>query len=254
VGLRQAQVIDVELTVIASIPHQQVEHARRCIASLDRFVARPLIGARLTLRREGGSAAHPLFAADADVLFDGRVLAAHATGPTAAQAASLVADTLLRRVRRIVGARVALRNELRDLPAGPAPRAGKPPEERAIVQRRTYADRPEPTLTAIADLLQDAELFHLFVHARTSEDVVVHWRDDGRLCLLHPRGSVLADEGDLLAVQASRYSGPLPFADARAEMDFLSHRFLYFVDAADQRGRVMYLRADGDYGVVEPTP
>ena len=50
-----------------------------------------------------------------------------------------------------------------------------------------------------------------------------------------PRGSVLADEGDLFAVQASRYSDPLPFADARAEMDFLNHRFLYFVDAGDAR-------------------
>ncbi|HEX7300831.1 MAG TPA: sigma 54 modulation/S30EA ribosomal C-terminal domain-containing protein [Solirubrobacteraceae bacterium] len=246
--------IDVELTVIASIPRQQVDHARRCIASLDRFVARPLVGARLTLRRDGGSAAHPLFAADADVLFDGRVLAAHATGPTAAHAAGLVASALMRQIRRMVGARVALRNELRELPVAPARRLAKPPEERDIVQRRTYADRPEATLTAMADLLEDAELFHLFVHARTSEDVVVHWPDDGRLCLLHPRGSVLADEGDLLVVQASRYSAPLPFADARAEMDFLNHRFLYFVDAADRRGRVMYLRADGDYGVVEPAP
>jgi hypothetical protein len=248
--------IDVEVTVIAPVPHRQVEDARRAIASLDRFVARPLIGARLTLRREGGSAANPLFAADADVLFHGRVLAAHATGPTAAQAAATAAQTLRRQVRRIVGAQVALRNERRDVPAQPpSPRPGrKAPEERAVVQRRTFADRPEPTLTAIADLLQDAELFHLFVHARTSEDVVVHWRDDGRICLLHPPGSVLADEGDLLAVQASRYSGPLSFADARTEMDFLNHRFLYFVDAADDRGRVIYLRADGDYGVVEPTP
>jgi ribosome-associated translation inhibitor RaiA len=246
--------IDVELTVVAPIPDRQVEYARRCIASLDRYVGRPLIGARLTLRRDGGSPTHPLFAADADVRFDGRVLAAHATGPTAQQAAGAVAEALRRQVRRIVGARVALRNELRDVGAGPPRRQGKPAEERGLVQRRTYADRPEPTLTAIADLLQDAELFHLFVHVRTSEDVVVHWRDDGRICLLHPRGSVLADEGDLIAVQASRYSSPLSFADARAEMDFLSHRFLYFVDAADERGRVLYLRADGDYGVVEPAP
>jgi sigma 54 modulation/S30EA-like ribosomal protein len=246
--------IDVELSVTAPIPSREVEEARRSLASLDRFVSRPLIGARLTLRRDGGSATHPLFAADADVLFDGRVLAAHATGPTAAQAASLVAETLRRQVRRIVGARVALRNELRDPQPEVPSRPVKPPEERAIVARRTYADRPEPTLTAIADLLQDAEMFHLFVHVRTTEDVVVHWRDDGRLCLLHPQGSVLADEGDLVAVRASRYSTPLPFADARAEMDFLNHRFLYFIDAADERGRVLYLRTDGDYGVVEPTP
>jgi len=35
-------------------------------------------------------------------------------------------------------------------------------------------------------------------------------------------------------------------------MDELNHRFLYFVDAYDGRGKVLYLRHDGDYGLVEP--
>jgi hypothetical protein len=32
----------------------------------------------------------------------------------------------------------------------------------------------------------------------------------------------------------------------------LNHRFLYFIDAADGRGKLLYLRQDGDYGPVEP--
>jgi hypothetical protein len=32
----------------------------------------------------------------------------------------------------------------------------------------------------------------------------------------------------------------------------LNHRFLYFIDAGDGRGKVLYLRHDGDYGLVEP--
>ena len=39
---------------------------------------------------------------------------------------------------------------------------------------------------------------------------------------------------------------------ARQEMDLLDHRFLYFIDADDGRGKVLYLRYDGDYGLVEP--
>jgi hypothetical protein len=27
---------------------------------------------------------------------------------------------------------------------------------------------------------------------------------------------------------------------------------LYFIDAGDRRGKVLYLRFDGDYGLVEP--
>jgi hypothetical protein len=43
-----------------------------------------------------------------------------------------------------------------------------------------------------------------------------------------------------------------PPAQARAEEDFLNHRFLYFIDAEDNRGKVLYPRFDGDYGLVEP--
>jgi Sigma 54 modulation/S30EA ribosomal protein C terminus len=49
--------------------------------------------------------------------------------------------------------------------------------------------------------------------------------------------------------------GEIPATDveaARAEMDMLIHRFLYFLDARDGRGRVLYLRVDGDYGLVQP--
>jgi hypothetical protein len=96
------------------------------------------------------------------------------------------------------------------------------------------------------------EEFHLFVHARTGEDVVVHRRDDGKIGLIHPRGSALADEGDVIVPEPSRYSEPLTLDKARAEMDIVNHRFLYFIDADDGRGKVLYLRHDGDYGLVEP--
>jgi putative sigma-54 modulation protein len=52
--------------------------------------------------------------------------------------------------------------------------------------------------------------------------------------------------------EPSRYSQPLPIEEARTEMDVLNDRFVYFIDAADGRGKVIYLRHDGDYGLVEP--
>ena len=41
---------------------------------------------------------------------------------------------------------------------------------------------------------------------------------------------------------------PLTLNGARTEMDVLNHRFLYFIDAEDGRGKVLYLRHDGDHG------
>ena len=111
---------------------------------------------------------------------------------------------------------------------------------------------PLGTLDAIDSLLSMDLEFMLFVHARTHEDVVVHLQDDGQFGLLFPEGSPLADEGDIVVPRPSRYPGPLTLSAARTEMDFLDHRFLYFIDAEDRRGKVIYLRHDGDYGLVEP--
>jgi hypothetical protein len=56
----------------------------------------------------------------------------------------------------------------------------------------------------------------------------------------------------VVVAEPSRYSEPLALGQARAEMDIVNHRFLYYIDAQDGRGRVLYLRHDGDYGLVEP--
>jgi hypothetical protein len=196
------------------------------------------------------------------ILFEGRTLAAHTTGRTPVDATQAAIDRLRDQLRRVVDADVALRNEprtiakaLRDLehrlPDRPQ-RSPKPPEEREIVHRRTYVDVPLSTAEAVNELLDmDAE-FLLFTHARTREDVAVHRRDDGAVGLLHPHGSELAGEDEIVVPEPSRYSEPLTLERARTEMDWLNHRFLYFIDADDGRGKVIYLRHDGDYGLVEP--
>jgi ribosome-associated translation inhibitor RaiA len=258
--------MDIDITVDGDIPAAQLEDARSRLTDLERYVDEDSspVAARLTLRdRPGhGDRRRERFVADASVPFDGRVLAAHATAPTPAEATDAVVTRLRRQLRRIVDADVAVRNDPRtiqkaiadfDQARRPSPaRRRKPPEEREIVSRRTYAPGPEPTLSAIVDLLEDAEYFHLFVHVRSNEDVVVFWRDDGRIGLLFPPGSVLADENDVVVGMPSRYTEPLTLAAARSEMDMLDHRFLYYIDAGDGRGRVLYLRTDGDYGLVEP--
>jgi ribosome-associated translation inhibitor RaiA len=251
----------VDVTASPDVPREQVAAARERMQSLERYARQPPTSARVTLRR-GSNRSKRSSVADASVVFDGRVLAAHAAGPSADEAVDEVVDRLRRQLRRVVDAEVARRNEpaviqkaLADLAHDTRHRPEartKPPEEREIVHRRTYAPGPETTLAAVADMLDLDEEFHLFVHARTGEDVVVYRRDDGRIGLLHPRGTALADENDVVVPEPSRYSAPLPLSTARTEMDELNHRFLYFIDADDGRGKILYLRHDGDYGLVEP--
>jgi ribosome-associated translation inhibitor RaiA len=253
--------VDVKLTVDREISGREAEEARKRFEALERYADGSLTWAGLTLRRGSPHARRP-YVADASVDFEGRRLAAHAAAESPAKAAEAVADRLRRQLRRVVGSDVAQRNEPRVIEAAlagleldpvhrPETRL-KPPEEREIVHRRTYTSVSMGTVEAVAELIDlDAE-FLLFRHARTEEDVVVYRRDDGRVGLIHPRNSPLADEDDVVVAEPSRYSEPLTLERARTEMDFLNHRFLYFIDAEDGRGKVLYLRHDGDYGLVEP--
>jgi ribosome-associated translation inhibitor RaiA len=254
---------NVQVTVEGGLPRADYVYVRDRIASLARYTRKPPEDARLTLRVGGASrTARRFYVADATVLVRGRLLVAHATGPTAHAATDVVCDRLRRQMRRLVGAEVAQRNEpsVTGKPSSDAGvdgqhRAGeriKPPEQREIVTVRKVPDEPETTLGAVAELFEHECEFSLFRHARTAEDAVVYRRDDDEVGLLHPPGSPLSEEREIVVPRPSRYSEPLAVAAARSELDVLNHRFLYFIDAEDRRGKVLYLRRDGDYGLVEP--
>jgi hypothetical protein len=250
-------VIQVDLHAGKDVPAEEAEQARETIAALDRYAdPERFEGARLTLRRAHKRAKRP-YVVDVVVRFDppsrgGRPLLAHTTGRTPMEAADAAAEQLRRELRRLVDADVALRNEPRVIENALADLPLKPPEDRQIVHRHTYLSVPLPTLDAVDELLATDVEFFLFRHARTGEDAVVYRRDDGRIGLIHPRDSALADENDIVVPEPSRYSEPLTLEKARTEMDMVNHRFLYFIDADDGRGKVLYLRHDGDYGLVEP--
>jgi ribosome-associated translation inhibitor RaiA len=248
----------VEVAIGEGIPREEAVAARRGLDELVGQARTPVSRARLTLRSEASGRARRRFVADASIVVSGRTIAAHAAGTTAFEAIAAVRDRLGEQLRRVADRERDHRHE-----GGPAhplpldlahrPEAGlKRPAERRIVHRRTYLDLPLDTVTAIDDLLDiDAE-FMLFVHVWTKEDVVVYLRDDGRIGLLMPPGSRLVEERDIVLPKESRYPGPITLGEARTEMDFLDHRFLYFTDAEDDRGKVIYLRHDGDYGLVVP--
>jgi hypothetical protein len=100
-----AAVPDVRVVAAEDVPRSEVETARERVARLQRSVGRPLARAQLTLCRAGSGSKHP-YAADASVLVDGRLLAAHAAGPTALEATDAATERLLRELHRVVGADV----------------------------------------------------------------------------------------------------------------------------------------------------
>jgi ribosome-associated translation inhibitor RaiA len=256
--------VAIEVHLPVDLPRSERREIVERFERLARSTDDEIEGVRITLRRPETRAARLRWVADASLVLNGRRLASHATGSSAPQAAKEAADRLNRQMRRVADVPVALRNDPRAIKSALAhvtherrhrPRPSrKRPDLRDVIPLRTAYPLPESTLDAVVDLLDLDFEFLLFRHARTGEDVVVHRRDDGRIGLLHPPGSPLSAENDIVVPEPSRYEQPIPLAKARDEMDVLGHRFLYFIDAADGRGKVLYLRHDGDYGLVEPPP
>jgi ribosome-associated translation inhibitor RaiA len=228
----------------------ELDQARERIESLQKFTDEPLTNVRVTVRETNAS--RP-FVVDASLILRDRLLAAHTAGKTPEEALDKAVHRLRRQILRVTKSEVAQRNEPLALDVVERPEAAlKPPQERQIVHRHPYRAEPLSTGEAVRELLDLDLEFILFTHGRTGEDVVVYRRDDGRIGLIHPQGSALADENDIVVAEPSRYSEPLTLDKAREEMDWLNHRFLYFIDAEDGRGKVLYLRHDGDYGLVVP--
>jgi ribosome-associated translation inhibitor RaiA len=228
----------------------ELDQARERIESLQQLTDEPLTNVHVTVRETNAS--RP-FVVDASLILRDRLLAAHTAGKTPDEALDKAVHRLRRQILRVTKSEVAQRNEPLALDIVERPGAAlKPPPERQIVHRHPYRAEPLSTGEAVRELLDLDLEFVLFTHGRTGENVVVYRRDDGRIGLIHPQGSALADENDIVVAEPSRYSEPLTLDKAREEMDWLNHRFLYFVDAEDGRGKVLYLRHDGDYGLVVP--
>ena len=247
------------------LPDATAAAVRERMASLQRFTDEPLLSARLTLRRPQTHAARSRWVADASILLDGRLLAAHATGPSAMASADEVVERLRRQIRRAASAEIARRNEprtivraARDLrnELGHRPSAEvlpTRPGDRRLVHRIARRPLPVSLADAAADLVDRDWEFRLFLEQDTGEWLFLHRRDDDRLGLMHPRWVPVPDVvEDVMVVEPMRFPDPLTLDEAQDALEQLGERYLYFVDAADGRPKVLYLRHDGDLGLMEP--
>jgi ribosome-associated translation inhibitor RaiA len=256
--------VPMKITAPRDLSDGRREKIRGELEKLARYTDEPIQMIRLTLRHPDGRAARSRWEADATLEMAGTRLAAHDTAADPVQAAKDVAHRLRRQMRRAADAAAALRNEPRVIEKALAARAGelrrrprprhKPTELREIIPQRTAYPLAESTFDAVMDLLDLDDEFLLFRHARTGEDVVVYRRHDGRIGLLHPLGSELGNENDIVIAKPSRYPEPVSLERVRGELDVLGEGFVYFIDQRDGRGKVLYVRQDGDYGLVEPPP
>jgi len=255
--------MNVEVVTRGSVAPDMADLARERVAALESSVRQPIISARVVLEEAENPRIARSSRAEGELRLAGSPIRGRVEAENMTQAVHDLtarlreqlrrhADRLVTRQRTPAGVEEGEWRRAAWTPPRP-PRSWRPPGEREVVRRKTFALEPMNALQAAADMFSLDHDFYLFHDIDTDADSVVYRRDDGRLGVIAPQGvEAPADDIEDIVREPSRYAEPLALEDAVSEMDELNHRFLFFVDASTGRGAVLYLRYDGHYGLIEP--
>jgi hypothetical protein len=89
--------------------------------------------------------------------------------------------------------------------------------------------------------------FYLFTDLTTGKDALVYRDGDGRFGI---RGEALPDGGTAALVERAGAAPTLSEAEAIDRLNVSGEPFLFYLDPDSGRGRVLYLRYDGHYGLI----
>jgi ribosome-associated translation inhibitor RaiA len=252
------------------VPVRTASRGRVSSAEFDRAVERLLRVARsaprtvrslkVELAREPDPARERPCVAKASIDVDGRVVRGHVAAESMPVALELLERHLSRRMRDLADRARAERSEQGlpipgewrhgDLPTRRPETFPRPPSERLVVRRKTYAGGPETVEEAAWEMrLLDHE-FLLFTNCASSEENVLYVGLDDVLHVKQP-----APVGEAYVEPAIIDGDPAPVVtedEAIALFDLADGRFLFFVDRGSGRGALLYHRYDGHYGIVTP--
>jgi ribosome-associated translation inhibitor RaiA len=254
---------DVEVVTHGHLPVQIVEYAREKIVELGRYTREPILYARIKLSYSADPAVSRPAQAQANLDVNGRLLRGHVAAATAREAV----DRLLVRLRHRLS-RMAQHWEAR--------RGGQPvPEPHEWRHDSEVENRPEyfPRPTGLREIVRhktyelaratpdeavfDMELLdydvHLFTDERTGQDAVVYRAGPTgyRLARLTPTDTPEPETAVPLTVSAQA-APKLTVREAVERLNLTGLPFLFYADAATGRGRLLYHRYDGHYGLVRP--
>jgi hypothetical protein len=243
--------------------------ARRKLVGLARYTGEPMTHARVRLTRlPDPRVARPILA-QGNVVVGGRTVRAQVTAHTPREALHLIHDRLQTRLLRVSRHWQARRGGQpaggrRPAGGGPAWRHGqepthrppyfpRPPEERQVVRHKTYG----PSVRTPDEAADDMELldydFYLFTDSETGQDAIVYRAGPSgyRLAGLTPPSPSWPPPA--VPLTASDQPAPrLGLAEAIDRLNLAGTPFLLFADEATGRGRVLYRRYDGHYGLISP--
>jgi ribosomal subunit interface protein len=123
----------------------------------------------------------------------------------------------------------------------------RPPEEREVVRRKTFAMAPMTPDEAAYEMGVLGHDFYLFTDSRSGKEAVVYRDGEGRFAL---RGEAVPGEESASLLELTGTAPTLTESAAITRLELSGEPFVFYLDSEDGRGRVLYIRYDGHYGLI----
>lgn len=258
-----ARIADVELVARGRIPQAVLRAAKEKSTALARYTDEPILQARIKLVASRDPAVARRVRAQANLNLNGRWLRAQVVAATPREAV----DRLQRRLRRRLAGMARhwqARRGRWPVVAGSGWRHGRQPShrpgyyplpagQRQVVRHKSLELARATVDEAALDLrLLDYD-FHLFTEDSSGVDSVLYrvGRGGYRLAQVDPdphRRRAPVTPVTVSHQPAARLSLP----EAVARLNLSGQPFLFYADPDTGRGRVLYRRHDGHYGLITP--
>jgi ribosome-associated translation inhibitor RaiA len=263
VNTRSSQSPDVVVQARGEVSQAERAYAQAKIARVERLAPGPVLFARVDLTAHSDPARERPAFAKAELDVDGRLVRAHVAAATMPEAIDRLEERLRDRVERFAHHREAehLRHRgggLHEWRHGDEPTSRpsyfpRPVGERELVRHKTYSVGTTSPEEAVVELELLDHDFYLFTNRETREDNVVARSDDGGYELLEPAATCTLDENAAPVRRSPVRPSTLELDTARELLDEGDLPFVFFVDPLTRRGRVLYRRYDGHYGLIVPS-
>jgi len=254
---------DVDVVAGGGIPAGARAEARTKIAALGRYTEEPILHCRVRLSRSHDPAVARPVIAQGNLDVNGRMLRAQVAADNAHEAVALLETRLRRQLARMARHWEARRGAMPEATphewrhiTEPTHRPDfypRPERERQVVRHKTYAPARATPEEAAFDLDMLDYDFQLFTDSESGQDsVIYHAGPTGyRLAQLTPDPT--RTWSTALPLTVSEQPAPrLTLAEAVHRLDATGLPFVFFAESASGRGRVLYRRYDGHYGLVAP--
>lgn len=257
-----ADELEIDFVIRGNVTRAARDRAIQVVRDLAAKSPRPVSFARVKLLEIPSRAPIEDQMAQATLDVSGTMVRAQVAAGGMIDAINLLGSRLERRLRALSERREA--TSIRPATAGPGTwRSGdlpssrpeyfpRPPSEREIVRRKTWAGDRISITDALFDLYALDHRFFLFTDEVDGVDSIVY-EADGDVKLQRVTGDA-PPESEVVLLPLDVVHAPAPAMrsdDAVRRLDAGDEPFVFYRDAATGRGSVLYRRYDGHYGLIE---